>query len=40
MSNELQDVGNGILVDDTPQPSSSSGMRFEELYRLKGVVSV
>mmetsp|Transcript_7571 Transcript_7571/g.11555 ORF Transcript_7571/g.11555 Transcript_7571/m.11555 type:complete len:345 (-) Transcript_7571:189-1223(-) len=38
MSNELQDVGNGILTDDTPQPSSSSGMRFEELYRLKGVL--
>lgn len=26
--------------DDTPQPSSASGMRFDELYRLKGVVSL
>jgi hypothetical protein len=24
---------------DTPEPSSGSGMRFDELYRLKGVVS-
>jgi hypothetical protein len=24
---------------DTPVPSSKSGKRFEELYRLKGVVS-
>ena len=24
---------------DTPQPTASSGMRFDELYRLKGVVS-
>ena len=24
----------------TPEPSSESGMRFDELYRLKGVVSV
>lgn len=23
---------------DTPQPSAKSGMRFDELYRLKGVV--
>jgi hypothetical protein len=25
---------------ETPQPSAKSGMRFDELYRLKGVVSV
>ena len=25
---------------DTPQPSAKSGMRFDELYRLKGVVSL
>lgn len=25
---------------DTPEPSSGSGMRFDELYRLKGVVSL
>ncbi len=25
---------------DSPEPSSSSGMRFDELYRLKGVVRV
>lgn len=25
--------------DSTPQPSSESGMRFDELYRLRGVVS-
>ncbi len=25
--------------EDTPQPSSESGRRFEELYRLRGVVS-
>lgn len=24
---------------DTPQPSAKSGIRFDELYRLKGVVS-
>lgn len=24
--------------DDTPEPSSTSGMRFDELYRLKGVL--
>ena len=29
-----------IKVDDTPVPSSKSGKRFEDLYRLKGVVSV
>eukprot|EP00531_Pseudo-nitzschia_arenysensis_P015791 CAMPEP_0116133944 /NCGR_PEP_ID=MMETSP0329-20121206/10384_1 /TAXON_ID=697910 /ORGANISM="Pseudo-nitzschia arenysensis, Strain B593" /LENGTH=343 /DNA_ID=CAMNT_0003628625 /DNA_START=500 /DNA_END=1531 /DNA_ORIENTATION=- len=27
-----------ITVDDTPVPSSKSGKRFEELYRLKGVL--
>lgn len=32
MAREIQDL------DNTPQPSSSSGMRFEELYRLKGVL--
>ena len=26
-------------TDDTPIPSSKSGKGFEELYRLKGVVS-
>ena len=25
-------------VSDTPQPSAKSGIRFDELYRLKGVV--
>ena len=25
-------------IHDTPQPSSESGMRFDELYRLKGVL--
>jgi hypothetical protein len=25
---------------DTPQPSANSGMRFDELYRLKGVVRI
>ena len=27
-------------IHDTPEPSSKSGQRFDELYRLKGVVSV
>lgn len=27
-----------LRLVDTPQPSSSSGKRFEELYRLKGVL--
>mmetsp|Transcript_30952 Transcript_30952/g.45762 ORF Transcript_30952/g.45762 Transcript_30952/m.45762 type:complete len:345 (-) Transcript_30952:103-1137(-) len=38
MTRELQDLARALLPDDTPQPSSSSGMRFEELYRLKGVL--
>lgn len=25
--------------EDTPKPDSTSGMRFDELYRLRGVVS-
>lgn len=29
-----------VKVDDTPVPSSRSGKRFEDLYRLKGVVSL
>jgi len=33
-------VDKSIPLDDTPVPSSKSGKRFEELYRLKGVVSV
>ena len=27
-----------VGLHETPQPSSSSGMRFDELYRLKGVL--
>ena len=27
-------------VDESPEPSSESGMRFDELYRLKGVLGV
>jgi calcium/calmodulin-dependent protein kinase I len=31
---EVEEIG----IHDTPQPSSESGMRFDELYRLKGVL--
>lgn len=33
------DMAHDQRPEDTPQPSSLSGMRFEELYRLRGVVS-
>jgi hypothetical protein len=32
-------MSTGIEALETPQPSAKSGMRFDELYRLKGVVS-
>jgi hypothetical protein len=28
-----------MTADDTPKLSADTGMRFDELYRLKGVVS-
>lgn len=34
----MNTVDNSLKVDDTPVPSSKSGKRFEELYRLKGVL--
>jgi hypothetical protein len=33
------DMAHAQRPEDTPQPSSESGMRFDELYRLRGVVS-
>lgn len=35
MTTSLED---SFKIDDTPVPSSKSGKRFEELYRLKGVL--
>ena len=32
-------AGSDCRTGDAPQPSAISGMRFDELYRLKGVVS-
>jgi len=34
----MASIDKSIKVDDTPVPSSKSGKRFEELYRLKGVL--
>jgi hypothetical protein len=39
MSEIAKKYDEGRLLE-TPQPSAKSGMRFDELYRLKGVVSV
>jgi hypothetical protein len=36
---ETNQMSHSDLLEDTPQPSSQSGMRFDELYRLRGVVS-
>ena len=40
-SSGVSKANHGQKFDDlnTPEPSSASGMRFDELYRLKGVVS-
>jgi len=34
----MASVDSSIRLDETPVPSSKSGKRFEELYRLKGVL--
>jgi len=34
----MSSLGDSFKIDDTPVPSSKSGKRFEELYRLKGVL--
>lgn len=35
----MTSLDDSFKIDDAPVPSSKSGKGFEELYRLKGVVS-
>ena len=37
-NNSYSDMAHPQRPEDTPQPSSESGLRFDELYRLRGVV--